>query len=171
MNSVDLPSVRHAYGSFGGKAGSHVLALLRELRMPIVSTLQPRGLVARRAESRHSSTPRFKFLDRLARCEGFDWDDGNAPKVRQRHDSEPGECEQAFISEPLLVFADPAYSQHEERWRALGATLAGRRVYLVFTIRRGVLIRVLAVRDMNCKERRTYEHAKARFEEDPDVQV
>jgi hypothetical protein len=70
-----------------------------------------------------------------------------------------------------LVFADPAHSQHEVRWRALGATLAGRHLYLVFTIRRGVLIRVLAARDMNRKERRTYEHAKARFEEDPDVQV
>jgi glycosyltransferase involved in cell wall biosynthesis len=31
--------VQHEYGIFGGKAGSHVLALLRELRMPIVTTL------------------------------------------------------------------------------------------------------------------------------------
>lgn len=39
VNTVDLISVQHEYGIFGGKAGSHVLALLRELRMPIVSTL------------------------------------------------------------------------------------------------------------------------------------
>jgi glycosyltransferase involved in cell wall biosynthesis len=39
VNTVDLVSVQHEYGIFGGKAGSHVLALLRELRMPIVSTL------------------------------------------------------------------------------------------------------------------------------------
>jgi glycosyltransferase involved in cell wall biosynthesis len=32
-------SVQHEYGIFGGKAGAHVLALLRELRMPIVTTL------------------------------------------------------------------------------------------------------------------------------------
>ncbi len=32
-------SVQHEYGIFGGKAGSHVLTLLRELRMPIVTTL------------------------------------------------------------------------------------------------------------------------------------
>ena len=31
--------MQHEYGIFGGKAGSHVLALLRELRMPIVTTL------------------------------------------------------------------------------------------------------------------------------------
>lgn len=111
------------------------------------------------------------IYDRLARCEGFDWDEGNAPKVRARHDVEPGQCEQAFVSEPLLVSGDPGHSQHEERWRALGGTLGGRRLYLVFTIRRGVLIRVLVARDMNRKERTTYEQAKARAEEDPDVQI
>lgn len=38
-NAVDVLSVQHEYGIFGGNAGSHVLELLRELRMPIVSTL------------------------------------------------------------------------------------------------------------------------------------
>jgi glycosyltransferase involved in cell wall biosynthesis len=38
-NKIDVVSVQHEYGIFGGKAGSHVLALLRELRMPIVTTL------------------------------------------------------------------------------------------------------------------------------------
>jgi glycosyltransferase involved in cell wall biosynthesis len=39
VNDVDVLSVQHEYGIFGGKAGGHVLALLRELRMPIVTTL------------------------------------------------------------------------------------------------------------------------------------
>jgi glycosyltransferase involved in cell wall biosynthesis len=39
VNMVDVLSVQHEYGIFGGKAGSHVLAMLRELRMPIVTTL------------------------------------------------------------------------------------------------------------------------------------
>jgi glycosyltransferase involved in cell wall biosynthesis len=39
VNAVDVLSVQHEYGIFGGKAGSHVLPLLRELRMPIVTTL------------------------------------------------------------------------------------------------------------------------------------
>ena len=38
-NNVDLVSLQFEYGIFGGRAGSHVLALLRELRMPIVTTL------------------------------------------------------------------------------------------------------------------------------------
>lgn len=39
VNTVDVLSVQHEYGIFGGKAGAHLVTLLRELRMPIVSTL------------------------------------------------------------------------------------------------------------------------------------
>src|SRR5205809_5216784 len=39
VNAVDVVCVQHEYGIFGGKAGAHLLALLRELRMPIVTTL------------------------------------------------------------------------------------------------------------------------------------
>jgi len=39
INAVDVLSVQHEYGIFGGKAGGHLLTLLRELRMPIVTTL------------------------------------------------------------------------------------------------------------------------------------
>ena len=38
-NNVDLVCLQHEYGIYGGRAGSHVLALLRELHMPIVTTL------------------------------------------------------------------------------------------------------------------------------------
>jgi len=39
VNSVDVLSVQHEYGIFGAKAGANVLELLRELRMPVVTTL------------------------------------------------------------------------------------------------------------------------------------
>ncbi|MCJ7553079.1 MAG: glycosyltransferase family 4 protein [Ignavibacteriaceae bacterium] len=39
INNVDLVCLQFEYGIFGGKAGSHILALLRGLRMPIVTTL------------------------------------------------------------------------------------------------------------------------------------
>jgi glycosyltransferase involved in cell wall biosynthesis len=39
INNVDMVSLQHEYGIFGGRAGSHILALLRELRMPVVTTL------------------------------------------------------------------------------------------------------------------------------------
>ena len=39
VNQVDVLTVQHEYGIFGGKAGAHLLELLRPLRMPIVTTL------------------------------------------------------------------------------------------------------------------------------------
>jgi glycosyltransferase involved in cell wall biosynthesis len=39
FTNVDLVCVQHEYGIFGGSAGSHILELLRKLRMPIVTTL------------------------------------------------------------------------------------------------------------------------------------
>jgi glycosyltransferase involved in cell wall biosynthesis len=39
ITDVDVICLQHEFGIFGGPAGSHVLALLRELRMPIVTTL------------------------------------------------------------------------------------------------------------------------------------
>ncbi len=39
VNAVDVLSVQHEYGIFGGKAGRYLLPLLRDLRMPIVTTL------------------------------------------------------------------------------------------------------------------------------------
>jgi glycosyltransferase involved in cell wall biosynthesis len=39
INNVDLVCLQHEYGIYGGPAGSHILALLRDLHMPIVTTL------------------------------------------------------------------------------------------------------------------------------------
>lgn len=101
----------------------------------------------------------------LARVTGFDWDAGNAPKVLARHGVEPGECEQVFFREPLVVHVDAKHSAAERRWRALGLTQADRRLYLVFTLR-GAMIRVVAARDMNRKERHEYGQVHARAQED-----
>src|SRR5215212_11596802 len=37
--NVDVVCLQHEFGIFGGAAGGHVLALMRDLRVPIVSTL------------------------------------------------------------------------------------------------------------------------------------
>lgn len=39
INQTDIVCVQHEYGIFGGPAGSHLLKLLGDLRMPVVTTL------------------------------------------------------------------------------------------------------------------------------------
>ena len=39
FNNADVLCVQHEFGIYGGPAGSHLLALLKELRMPVVTTL------------------------------------------------------------------------------------------------------------------------------------
>jgi len=38
MNGVDVVCLQHEFGIFGGKRGSHILAMLRDLRPPLITT-------------------------------------------------------------------------------------------------------------------------------------
>lgn len=89
---------------------------------------------------------------------GFEWDDHNENKNRDKHGVEPGECEEAFFNRPFVVADDERHSSNELRFFALGKSDAGRRLFIVFTIR-GENIRVISVRDMSRKEKVVYEKA------------
>lgn len=39
LHHYDVVSLQHEFGIFGGKAGSHILSLLRGLKVPVVTTL------------------------------------------------------------------------------------------------------------------------------------
>jgi len=99
-------------------------------------------------------------FERLAQCTGFHGDSGNAPKLRERHQVTPGECEQVFFTGPLLIAPDVRHSQVERRWAAWGRTAEGRALAVVFTLR-GEMIRPLSARDMNRMERRLYAQVEA----------
>ena len=39
ISDVDIVCLQHEFGIFGGPVGGHILAMLRELKMPVVTTL------------------------------------------------------------------------------------------------------------------------------------
>jgi uncharacterized DUF497 family protein len=65
-----------------------------------------------------------------------------------------------FFNLPLLLQSDDAHSQKEPRYYVLGHTIAGRRLFIAFTIREDK-IRVISARDMSKKERKIYEQANS----------
>jgi hypothetical protein len=94
-------------------------------------------------------------FESLAKCAGFEWDEGNLNKNGVKHQVTPAECEQIFFNHPLVVSEDVAHSLEERRYYALGHTERRRFLFVVFTIR-GNNIRVISARDMNKKERGIY---------------
>jgi uncharacterized protein len=92
----------------------------------------------------------------LSHITGFDWDENNREKNWKKHQVLASECEEVFFNLPLLLESDPAHSQKELRYYVLGHTIAGRRLFMVFTIREDK-IRVVSARDMSKKERSIYE--------------
>ena len=97
-------------------------------------------------------------LELVRRCEGFQWDRGNAEKNFVKHQVTPSESEQIFFNQPLIVAGDLEHSHQEHRFYALGQTDAGRLLFVSFTVR-NKLIRVISVRMMSRQERRIYEKA------------
>jgi glycosyltransferase involved in cell wall biosynthesis len=59
VSAVDVLSLQHEYGIFGGKSGSHILSVLGDVRMPVVTTLH--------TILRSPSTSQRRVLDEIAR--------------------------------------------------------------------------------------------------------
>ena len=95
--------------------------------------------------------------------DGFDWDRGNRAKC-QKHGLSIALIESLF-ARPLAILPSAADSQDERRFCAVGQTGNGRRVFLVFTLRRKgdkhggdkQLIRPISARYMHKKEIESYE--------------
>lgn len=93
----------------------------------------------------------------LSAIEGFDWDDGNSRKSLDKHGVTQGEAEQVFTGEVLFA-EDIKHSQDEPRYQAIGSTIEGRLLHVTFTLRdENKRIRVISARDMNRRERASYE--------------
>ena len=94
--------------------------------------------------------------DPLENCTGFEWNDANAYKNRERHQVTPEEAEDVFFREPIVVRSDVRHSKSEKRYYALGQTGTGRRLFLVFKVRQN-RIRIISARNMNRNETESYE--------------
>ncbi|MBI9021453.1 MAG: BrnT family toxin [Verrucomicrobia bacterium] len=92
----------------------------------------------------------------FSQIDGFEWDEGNRDKNRQKHKVSTGECEEIFFNQPLIILDDPAHSKNETRYAAYGVTNEGRTLMVYFTVRK-TKYRVISARDMHRKERRFYE--------------
>lgn len=89
----------------------------------------------------------------------FDWDKGNIDKNLERHNVEDKEAEEPFLKRFLYTFEDQKHSAKEKRYGLFGQTNRGRRLSIVFTIRKGK-IRIITARDMSRRERRSYKKIK-----------
>lgn len=79
---------------------------------------------------------------------GFEWDEGNRFKNWLKHNVSINECEEIFSNEPLIILPDTQHSGSEKRILALGKTNQGRKLTIVFTIRKKFL-RVISGRNQN----------------------
>ena len=85
---------------------------------------------------------------------GFDWDSGNQAKCNT-HGVSTSDIESLF-TKPILVIDDPHHASRERRFRAIGKSSKDRFIFVVFTIRNG-MIRPISARFMHQKEIRRYE--------------
>jgi uncharacterized DUF497 family protein len=89
---------------------------------------------------------------------GFVWDDGNRAKC-QKHGVSIAEIEALFMQGPLVA-PDPKHSPDEDRLIAVGKTIAGRPLFVAFTLRTKLgrrLIRPVSARYMHAREAAAFE--------------
>jgi len=66
---------------------------------------------------------------------GFDWDDRNSRKSKNKHEVSQSEAEQVFFNQPLLILEDIKHSQEESRFHALDITDDELFLHISFTLR------------------------------------
>lgn len=87
----------------------------------------------------------------------FQWDKGNSHK-NEKHKVANTEIEEVFNDRDKAMSPDHKHSKSEQRYILLGKTKDKRLLYIVFTVRKG-MVRVISARDINKKEVYLYEKA------------
>lgn len=87
----------------------------------------------------------------------FDWDEDNENHVLD-HDVDPAEVEEAML-DPLRVVVHVYSTPGERRRGVVGATDAGRILFVVYTMR-GDKVRPVTARDADRPDRRRYRRRR-----------
>ena len=119
ITDVDVVCVEHEFGIFGGPAGSHVLALLRELQMPIVTTLHT-VLREPNTEQRRVMRDLIRLSTRLVTMT-----ERGQQFLREVYQAPPAKIDLIPHGIPDMPFADPNYFKDE-------FGVAGKQVLLTF---------------------------------------
>ena len=81
---------------------------------------------------------------------GFEWDDGNFFHIELGHGIEPAEAEEVFAVNPVFRKTKRGH------YVAMGPTMGGRYLTLVFEVKGKGIGRVITGWDMNDAEKRYY---------------
>jgi glycosyltransferase involved in cell wall biosynthesis len=119
ITDVDVVCVEHEFGIFGGPAGSHLLALLRDLRMPVVTTLHT-ILREPNAEQRRVMRELIQLSNRLVVMT-----ERGREMLCEVHRAPAAKIDLIPHGIPDMPFADPNYFKDE-------FGVAGKQVLLTF---------------------------------------
>jgi glycosyltransferase involved in cell wall biosynthesis len=103
ISNVDIVCLQHEFGIFGGLAGGHILAFLRELRMPVVTTLHtvlrdPRPEQRRVMQELISLSTRLVVMVERGRT-----------MLEEIYDAPPAKIDLIAHGIPDVGFVDPTY--------------------------------------------------------------
>jgi len=119
ITGVDVVCVQHEFGIYGGNAGSHLLALLGDLQMPIVTTLH--------TVLRDPNPEQMRVMRELIRVSTrlVVMSERAVDFLRDIYRAPPGKIDLIPHGIPDMPFADPNYFKDE-------FGVAGRQVLLTF---------------------------------------
>jgi len=103
ISNVDIVCLQHEFGIFGGPAGAHILAFLRELRMPVVTTLHT-VLREPRSDQRRVMNELISLSTRLVVMA-----DRGRQMLEDIYDAPPAKIDLIAHGIPDVGFVDPTY--------------------------------------------------------------
>src|ERR1700731_481741 len=103
ISNVDIVCLQHEFGIFGGPAGGHILALLRDLRMPVVTTLHT-VLRQPKIEQRRVMEELISLSTRLVVMA-----DRGRQMLQEIYQASPAKIDLIPHGIPDVGFVDPAY--------------------------------------------------------------